>query len=234
MDRFEMKEARAASRLDFACEFKFASDEQAPGTIEGYASVYGIMDRGGDIVMPGAFKKTLAQWKKDKSLPPMLWQHDAGAPIGVWTDLIEDDKGLKVTGELILDIPDGAAAYARLKKGAVRGLSIGYRSMDDEIDRSTGARRLKQVELWEISLVTIPMLKEAQVFGVKGDYRNFNPRELEEALGDRGLSRKDRGIAVSVFREWLQRDAGESEAPLRDGARDALLALRQATEALRT
>ncbi len=229
--KLEHKEAGLDSQLDFACEFKLAGDEKAAGTIEGYASVFGLMDQGGDIVMPGAFKATMADWRKRKSLPPMLWQHNPSTPIGVWTDLAEDEKGLKVTGELILDVPLAASTHALLKRQAVSGLSIGYRSRKDEIDRSTGARRLFQVELWEISLVTIPMLREAQISQVKG----FDPRELEAALRDEGgLSNRDAKAAVAILRKSLSRDAEEPEARLRDGVRDVLLSARKAVEALRS
>lgn len=228
----ERKAVDDPSLLDFACEFKLAGDEKPVGTIEGYASVFNLMDRGGDIVLPGAFKSSLAEWRKQKAMPPMLWQHNPGTPIGVWTDLAEDEKGLKVTGELILEVPLAAATHALLKRKAVGGLSIGYRSRKDEIDRATGARRLQQVELWEVSLVTIPMLREAQISGVKSDM-NFNPREMEEALREGGLSRADSKAAVAIFRKTLSRDAKEPEAPLREGARDVLLTLRKATAAMR-
>lgn len=227
----EIKAAGEDSTLDFPFEFKLAADDSAPGTIEGYASVFGLMDQGGDIVMPGAFKATLSDWRKRKASPPMLWQHNPSTPIGVWTDVAEDEKGLKVTGELVLDVPLAAATHALLKRKAVGGLSIGFRSRKDEIDRATGARRLHQVELWEISLVTIPMLREAQISGVKG----FNPRELEAALRDEGgLSHSDAKAAIAVLQKSLSRDAKDPEAQLRDGARDVLLSLRKATEAMRS
>lgn len=230
---FETKSADSA-QLDFACEFKLAGDEKPAGSIEGYASVFGLMDQGGDIVMPGAFKSSLGDWRKRKALPPMLWQHNPGTPIGVWTEIVEDEKGLKVAGELILDVPLAAATHALLKRKAVGGLSIGFRSRKDEIDRQTGARRLQQVELWEISLVTIPMLREAQISGVKSDFTSFNPRELEDALREEGgLSQRDSKAAVAILRKQLSREAREPEAPLRDGARDVLMTLRKATAAMR-
>jgi HK97 family phage prohead protease len=127
--------------------------------------MFNLLDRGGDIVLPGAFKASLADWRKRKAQPPMLWQHDPYTPVGVWTELAEDEKGLKVTGELILDVPQAAAARALCLAGAVKGLSIGYRTIDYEIDRKTGVRKLKKLELWEVSLVTFPMLPEAQISG---------------------------------------------------------------------
>ena len=215
--------------LDFDLEIKLA-DDGTEGTIEGYGSVFGLLDRGGDIVEPGAFKASLAEWRKRKQLPSMLWQHDSSSPVGVWTEMVEDDRGLKVKGELILDVPQAAVARALMKRGAVKGLSIGYRTKEAEVDRGTGARRLKKVDLWELSLVTIPMLPEAQITGVKGD---FEPSAWERAFRDEGLSIREAKLATSVARKLACRDGGRHEPESRDGAADVLLSLRKATAALR-
>lgn len=175
-------------RITFEIETKF-TDGAAPGTFSGYGSVFGVMDLGGDIMMPGAFTKTLGAWRKKKSLPSMLWQHRSGEPIGVWTSMKEDERGLTVEGELILDdVPEAKKAYALMKRGAVKGLSIGYCTKDCEIDRKTGARRLKEVDLYEVSLVTMPMLPEAQVSSVKS-FSEMTIREVEEALESGTLPR---------------------------------------------
>jgi len=213
--------------LDFDLELKLA-DDGSEGTVEGYGSVFGLIDRGGDIVQPGAFKASLAEWKKRKQLPPMLWQHDHKTPIGVWTEMVEDEKGLKVKGELILDVPQAASARALLKRGAVKGLSIGYLTKEAEIDRQTGARRLKKVDLWELSLVTIPMLPEAQITGVK----DFDPNAWERAFRDEGLSIREAKLATSVARKLACRDGGHDEPAPRDGAADVLMSLRKATSVL--
>lgn len=228
-------------RLDFGCEFKLLGDEQA-GQITGYASVFGILDDGGDIVMPGAFKATLSDWRKRKALPAMLWQHDRTNPIGVWTEMSEDDKGLKVSGELVLGIPQADTAYALMKRGAVKGLSIGYRTRDTDIDRQTGARHIKKADLYEISPVTIPMLREARIESVKGALGIEEIQTLERDLIAKGLSRKDANTSVAVLKKYLAlrdaehdrglRDAGQDGLGLRD-AGDVLMAIRKATEALR-
>lgn len=221
-------------RLDFDCEFKLLDPtSDAAGTIEGYASVFNVMDDGGDIVIPGAFKATLADWKKRKSLPAMLWQHDTAQPIGLWTEMAEDDKGLKVKGNLILGVPQADTARTLILGGAVKGLSMGFRTRDYEIDRNTGARQLKKVDLYEISPVTIPMLREAQVTSVKG--LGASDREIEQALRDGGLSIKDAKIGVSIVKKMALRDGGQHEHTPRDaGATDVLLAMRRAAEALRS
>jgi HK97 family phage prohead protease len=219
--------------LAFPCEIKLATsgDDTAVGTVEGYGSVFGLLDRGGDIVDPGAFKASLADWRKKGATPPMLWQHDPYTPIGVWSDLAEDEKGLKVTGELIMEVPQAAVARALIKAGAVKGLSIGYETKDSLIDRATGARHLKKVDLWEISPVTFAMLPEAQISGVKAS--DFDPGQWERAFRDEGLSIREAKAAVAAVRKQALRDAGRSEPTARDGMADVLMSLRKLTELAR-
>lgn len=214
--------------LDFALDLDVKADDEN-GRVDGYASVFNILDRGGDIMLPGAFKSSLAEWRRKKSPVPMLWQHDPGSPIGTWPELVEDEKGLKVTGQLILDVPKAVEVRALARAGAVKGLSIGYRTQDYDVDRQTGARRLKKVELWEVSLVTFPMLPEAQVSGVKGD---FDANAWERAFRDEGLSNREAKLATSVARKLALRDAGRTEPTSRDGMADVLMSLRRATAAL--
>ncbi|WP_108853334.1 HK97 family phage prohead protease [Albidovulum aquaemixtae] len=135
--------------------------------IEGYASLFGITDQGGDVVMPGAYGKSLARMKTEGRTVRMLWQHDPAQPIGVWDEIVEDRRGLKVKGRLLTEVERGREAAALVTAGAIDGLSIGYRTVTAEKD-AKGLRLLREVELWEVSLVTFPMLPEAR-FGAKGD-----------------------------------------------------------------
>ena len=135
------------------------------GTFSGYASVFGVKDQGGDIVMKGAFTKSLAKYPAAKV--KMLWQHDTSDPIGVWTKFEEDARGLKAEGRIILETRQGREAHALMKAGAVDGISIGYRTIRDEMDRKNGARLLHEVELREASIVTFPMNEDATVTAVK-------------------------------------------------------------------
>lgn len=217
------------------CELKLADtgDGVQPGTISGYASTFNNIDDGGDIVMPGAFKATLANYRKRKSMPAMLWQHDPRQPIGLWKSMTEDEKGLKVDGELLTEIPQGAVVHALLKRGAINGLSIGYRTKDFEIDKQTGARRIKKADLFEASLVTFPMNSDATVTSVKADSIFPTDREIEEALRDGGLSNRDAKIGVAVFKKMVLRDGARPEQGLRDGGADVLMAIRRASEVLR-
>ena len=131
-------------------------------TVAGYASVFGLRDRGGDVVMPGAYSAALARLAARGDRVRMLWQHDQAQPIGIWDEVAEDARGLRVKGRVLTDVARGAEAAALLAAGAVDGLSIGYRTTKAE-KLPGGGRRLIELELWEVSLVTFPMLPEARL-----------------------------------------------------------------------
>jgi HK97 family phage prohead protease len=135
------------------------------GTVEGYASLFGEIDQARDMVMPGAFTQTLKQRGLRKI--PMLFQHDPSEPVGVWLELGEDFRGLWARGRLIPDVARGRELLALVEQGAIDGLSIGYRTVRGRIDPATRIRRLYQVDLWEISIVTFPLLDSARVRAVK-------------------------------------------------------------------
>lgn len=135
--------------------------------VEGYASLFGTKDRGGDVVERGAYAVSLAEVAKAGGRIKMLWQHDPAHPIGVWDEVREDDRGLYVKGRLLADVALAREAAALLEAGAIDGLSIGYRTVK-AAKAEGGGRRLTELELWEVSLVTFPMLPEARV-GAKGD-----------------------------------------------------------------
>jgi len=153
-------------------EVKFCQSKAGPALVEGmkvegYASLFGQPDRGGDVVQPGAYSTSLAQLGREGRKVKMLWQHDPAQPIGVWDEVREDRRGLFVRGRLLRDVARGREAAALLEAGAIDGLSIGYRTQRAERD-GAGRRLLHEIELWEVSLVTFPMLAEARV-GHKGD-----------------------------------------------------------------
>jgi HK97 family phage prohead protease len=135
-------------------------------TFTGWASLAGILDQGGDIVQRGAFAEDLREHGGKR---PMLWGHSHMDPIGSLT-LEETSKGLRVTeGNIVTDVQRGREAAALLKAGVINGLSIGYSVAEEGWDRTTGARLLKRLKLHEVSLVTFPMLVQAQVDSVKSD-----------------------------------------------------------------
>ncbi len=135
--------------------------------ISGYASLFGHTDQGGDKVAMGAYAASLAELKAKGRTVKMLWQHDPTQPIGVWDEVREDNKGLWVKGRLLKNVARAQEAAALLNAGAIDGLSIGYRTKRAQKD-DKGGRLLSELELWEVSLVTFPMLPDARV-AAKGD-----------------------------------------------------------------
>lgn len=130
--------------------------------IEGYASLFGSIDQSGDVVQKGAYSASLARLGSARHSVKMLWQHDPMQPIGIWDVVREDAKGLYVKGRLLLEVQAGREAHALLQAGAIDGLSVGYRTLRSERS-AVGRRLLHEIELWEVSLVTFPMLPEARV-----------------------------------------------------------------------
>jgi HK97 family phage prohead protease len=178
---------------DFALQVKGLSDE---GTFEGYGSIFGNRDSYGEKVMPGAFAESLKKHEREGSKPIMLWQHNSDEPIGVWENVSEDGKGLKMTGRFIREVRRGDEAYALTKAGAVTGLSIGYREVEVQPDGKD--RLLKKLDLLEVSLVTFPANCRARVESVKSELmedfarrlRDGEPpsiKEFEELLREAGI-----------------------------------------------
>ncbi len=140
---------------------------QGETRIEGYASRFGEVDQGGDLVMPGAYQASLSALSASGRKVKMLWQHDPAQPIGVWDEVREDATGLWVSGRLLRETQRGAEAIALISAGALDGLSIGYRTRRSR-KTDSGQRQLMTVELWEVSLVTFPMLATARLDDMRG------------------------------------------------------------------
>lgn len=130
--------------------------------IEGYASLFGAVDQGGDVVEAGAFGRALKRLADKGGKVRMLWQHDPAQPIGIWDEVREDGRGLYVKGRILTETARGREAAALIGAGAMDGLSIGYRTIQASKD-AQGRRLLREVELWEVSVVTFPMLPEARI-----------------------------------------------------------------------
>ena len=135
------------------------------GTFEGVASVFGELDLMGDTIAPGAFKKSLATHKRSGRTPLMLWSHQLDQPIGKWTSITETAGGLAVKGKLLLDVARAREVYAMLREKVVDGLSIGFRTVKSQ--RIKTGRLLQELDLAEISLVTMPCAPNARVSSVK-------------------------------------------------------------------
>lgn len=180
--------------LSFACEFKALTE--ADGSFEGYAAVFENIDNGMDVLTRGAFQKSLDAGYKVK----MLWQHDPNHVIGVWDEIKEDERGLYVKGRILSDVSKGREALALLRNGALDSMSIGYRTKVATQEGNGTVRRLVEVDLKEISIVTFPMNELAMVTAVKSDELT-TIREFEAGLRDAGFSRKEaKAIAADGFK----------------------------------
>ncbi len=189
--------------------------EGDPGEIEGYGSLWDKVDSYGEVVKQGAFTKSLKAWRKLKRPIPMLWQHRSDQPIGVWDQFEEDDKGLKLAGRLNLETQRGQEAWSDVKMQAVTGLSIGYYEIKaDPYDfNNSEPRQLIELDLREISPVTFPALKEAQIDAVKARLargERLTVREFEGWLREKlRVSRSDsEEIATLGYKAWIQREVG--------------------------
>ncbi|HEV7344273.1 MAG TPA: HK97 family phage prohead protease [Devosia sp.] len=204
--------------LDFAFKADTVEDE---GIFEGYASTFGNIDQGGDTVVRGAFKDGLAEAAAAGRHIPMLWQHDRHEPIGIWLDISEDKKGLKVRGQLLIEDPLAKRAHVLLKNGALGGMSIGYRipvggAVADP--KQFGVSRLLKIDLREISLVTMPMDLSAKVTTVKAILDGGalpTVREFEEFLRDAGFSK---ALATAIASKATPHLRGDPEAKADDAA----------------
>ncbi|MGR3703461.1 MAG: HK97 family phage prohead protease [Paracoccaceae bacterium] len=138
------------------------TEDAAGMTIAGYASLFGAPDQGGDVVAPGAYAASLKAMAAQGRRVRMLWQHDPAQPIGIWDAVSEDATGLHVRGRLLGSVTRGREAAALVAAGAIEGLSIGYRTIR-ATKTDKGQRLLTELDLWEVSLVTFPMLPAARV-----------------------------------------------------------------------
>lgn len=193
---------------------------------EGHGSIFGNEDLGGDVVMPGAFNRSLNKHQETGSLPQMFWMHNPEKVLGKWTEMSEDDSGLRVKG-VLADTPLGNEIRTLLKMDAVKGLSIGYSTVDSDYDRS-GVRMLKDLELWEVSVVSLPMNPLAQVahaksqLSARGEYVPTS-REFEQTLRDVGCSQKVAKRILSKVYEGESREVQTQDED--DEGRDVLEAL---------
>lgn len=191
----------------------------AEGVIEGYGSVFGNVDSYGDIVVAGAFAETIKSGRQ----VAMLWQHDPDEPIGVWTELREDKRGLVVKGQLALGTQRGREAFELIKMGALTGLSIGYSTTKSSFDEQSGLRSLIELDLWEVSPVTFPANESARVTSAKSaDIKTI--RDFEGFLREAGFSRAAAtAIAAHGFKATQGDPAADSDDKQGDPADAELL-----------
>jgi HK97 family phage prohead protease len=190
-------------------ERKFAGmvleDVEADGAFCGYASLFGKVDMARDAVEAGAFTRSLK--KRGPESVRMLFQHDPNQPIGRWTQIREDARGLFVRGRLTPGVARAQEVLRLMRAGALDGLSIGFRTVRAKKDIGTGIRRILEADLWEISVVTFPMLPEARIDRVKGT----GPAGVVSLRRD--IERRLRGEAAAMrqadLAERLRRAAAE-------------------------
>lgn len=160
------------------------------GEFEGYGSTFGgEPDSYGDVIVKGAFTDTLKSHKAKGTMPKMFWQHDSHEVIGKWLDAEEDDTGLKLRGKINMGVQRGREAYALLKEGDIDGLSIGYSIKRYETDEKDGIWYLKELELFEVSVVSIGANENATVSAVKAQKAAHEITEKLKA-GDRLTERE--------------------------------------------
>ena len=183
------------------------------GHFEGYASVFGVQDYDGDVIVKGAFRKSIEQYRQASRMPKMLWQHDMRDICGKWQEMVEDEHGLFVKGSLILDTQRGREAYALMKAGVLDGMSIGFNVAEarPSEQRSRG-RVIEEVDLWEVSLVTWGANPSATVTSVKSAKQSI--RDFERFLRDAGFSRSEaKAVAADGYPALeAQRDVDDSES----------------------
>ncbi len=188
-------------------EYELKQDGSEEGNISGFGSTFGGKpDSYGDIIVQGAFADTLKNKGANGLGVSMLWQHRSEMPAGVWNELAETKKGLKVNGQLAINSTIGKDAYELAKIGAVKGLSIGYRVNEYEVDEKRGVRYLKSIDLFEISLVTFPANTRATITNVKTAFETAeSPRELEGMLVKEGVSHNAAVYLASLFKDHIFR-----------------------------
>lgn len=175
------------------------------GEFEGYGSVFGVVDSYNEVVDKGAFVDSLQK----HGLPKLLLQHSSWMVGGVYLEAREDEKGLYVKGKLNLDVQAAKEAHALLKMGAINGLSIGFRTLEERVDKVTGVIHIVKCRLYEVSVVTFPANEAATISGVKSAPDSI--RDFEKFLREAGYSQDEaKLIASKGYRAYeIHREGGD-------------------------
>jgi HK97 family phage prohead protease len=215
---------------DFDLQIKAVGDS---GTFTGYGSVFGVVDSYQEVVAPGAFTESLNELNAKGRPVPVLWQHRGDQPIGIWDSLVQDERGLKGEGSLLItDVAQAREAHALMKAKAVSGLSIGYWVRESSFDEKTGIRTLTKLDLVEISLVTFPANDDARVDAIKmklahGGLPSLS--EFEGLLREAGFSKTQSAVIANRGLKHLL-DRSESEGAANLPSVDAIKALTAAVD----
>jgi len=198
---------------NFTFDVKEVDEE---GHFSGYASVYNVIDAYREVVAPGAFANTLRKWQSRNRLPPALWQHRSAEPVGPFTKMVEDERGLYTEGQLLVkDVQRAREARALMQSKTVDGMSIGFNSVVEEWNSDTKLLTLKEIDLWEVSIVTFPANQESLITEVRSMFVEGSApsiKEIEEVLRDAGFSRSQAKALVGHGYAGLLRDVeGQSK-----------------------
>lgn len=236
------KTKSASLNKELAPVFNIKELDESTGAFSGYGSVFNVVDSHNEKVLPGAFKKSLAESKKAKFMPKLFWQHRSDEPIGRWINIAEDEVGLLCEGQLNLSVQRGKEAHAHLIAKDVDGLSIGYREVKtNEPENDGDPRELVQVRLLEVSIVSLASNGLSRVLDVKSEknwsrfeefaraIRDGEPlpiKEFEDLLREAGVPKSmavsiaSVGYAKAIRSESGGENAGATE--LRDALRSFL------------
>ena len=190
-------------------QFKADDVDAEAGLFRGYASTWDL-DSGGDVIVKGAFSKTLAE---KRSQVKILWQHKTDTPIGKPLEMREDERGLFVEGK-ISDTTHGKDAKILLKDGVIDRMSIGFIANSDAVTVKDGIRYIEELELFEFSLVTWPMNDAAVITAVK----SLRPKDIERVLREAGLTKSQAAALVNKGLPGLRevdQDQGPTEEELK-------------------
>jgi len=182
------------------------------GTFSGYGSTFGgTPDSYGDVMVEGCFSDTILAGGRNGNGIAMLYQHNPEEPIGTWEQISVNKKGLKVEGRLVRGVQRADETHLLLKAGAMKGLSIGYNTLEYSWNKGKTIKYLEKVDLWEISPVTFPANTRATITGVKSLIENAqNERELEQGLRESGLSAAAAKYIISLMDTKSLRDVNSS------------------------
>lgn len=199
-------------KLDIPAEIKLGDTEES-GMIYGYASTFGNIDAGGDIVEKGAFARSIEKSIQEGRLIAMLDHHDMRAPVGRWNTFKETDDGLVVEGKLTMGVQRARELHSLAKDKALGGLSIGFRTVSDRYDSKRGARVIEELDLFEVSLVSIPMNSKAVITAVKSQEDITTRVDFEKALRDvLGFSHgAAKSIASNGFADYARNEQFANE-----------------------
>lgn len=195
------------------------------GVFEGYGSMFGNTDLGNDVIEKGAFRESLMNRPPEKV--KLLYQHKSDMPIGVFDEIREDENGLYVKGRLALKTKAGQEAYELLKMGALDGLSIGFKTDPKNVsyEERGKVRRIKKVDLMEVSLVTFPMNPKATVRLVKGE--DISIREWEKGLRDAfQLSRSEAKLCAKALEDCFDQREADPTSELVDAIKNLTLTIK--------